>query len=112
MAKKLEIEGLRITKNRTLEVQYNKLSSDGDFIGYHRTTVEAKEDIKAQLDAVHTHMSKEGYEPCPEDELALAHDMAALAWSDKYLNELALAGIEKRKALRETEILQAKELQS
>ena len=91
MPKQLIIDQIEINQLGNIHVRYTKMSSDGDMIGYHRTAVDALGDVQGQLDAVNTHMAKDGY--LPPDNMSLVTELAAVAWTDKNLTPVAKANI-------------------
>lgn len=56
--KSLIIEQIEVTSNGTVQVRMHKLSSDGDLIGNHRTSIPPAGDITAQISAVNSHIDR------------------------------------------------------
>ena len=79
--KQLIIDRIDPTKNGTLEIKFGKMSSDGDFLGWHRTSVAPGGDIDAQIAAVNAHMGSEGFAPVPDADVAMLHREAAFRWT-------------------------------
>ena len=61
MPKQLIIDQIEVTNNGTVQVRMHKLSSDGDLLGNHRTSLPPETDINAQIAAVNAHMASENY---------------------------------------------------
>jgi hypothetical protein len=79
--KQLILNVIEPTKNGTLQIKFDKLSSDGDFLGFHRTAIEPGGDVNAQIAAVNAHMGREGFAPLPDEDLAFIHREAAFRWT-------------------------------
>lgn len=61
MAKTLKVDIVEVTMDGTVQIRFNKYSSDGDFIGYHRTSIPADVNPLDQIAAVNNHLGKEGF---------------------------------------------------
>ncbi len=81
MAKQLKIEQIEVTSNGTVQVRMHKLSSDGDVIGNHRTTLPPATDINAQIGAVNAHMATENYSAISASDVAKLTAICNAAWT-------------------------------
>jgi len=81
MAKQLIIEQIEITNNGTVQVRMHKLSSDGDLIGNHRTSLPPATDINAQIGAVNAHMAEENYSAISDADVAKLTAICNTAWT-------------------------------
>ena len=79
--KQLILNVIEPTKSGTLQIKFDKLSSDGDFLGFHRTAIEPGGDVNAQIAAVNAHVGLEGFAPLPDEDLAFIHREAAFRWT-------------------------------
>ena len=79
--KLLIIDQIEITKNGVIQLWMHKLSSDGDMIGLHQTSISPGGDIDAQIAAVNAHMGSEGYAAIPEADVARVKATAAATWT-------------------------------
>jgi len=79
--KQLIIDQIEVTQNGTIQIRMHKLSSDGDMIGNHRTSIAPGGDIDAQIAAVNAHMGSEGYAPIPDADVARVKTTAAATWT-------------------------------
>lgn len=79
--KQLIIDQIEVTKNGSIQIRMHKLSSDGDMLGNHRTSIEPGGDIDAQIAAVNAHMGSEGYAPIPDADVAKVKSAAAAIWT-------------------------------
>ena len=79
--KQLIIDQIEVTKNGTIQIRMHKLSSDGDMLGNHRTSIEPGGDIDAQIAAVNAHMGSEGFAPIPDADVARVKATAAATWT-------------------------------
>ena len=81
MPKQLIIEQIEITNDGTVQVRMHKLSSDGDLIGNHRTSLPPATDINAQVAAVNAHMAEENYSPISDADVAKLTAICNAAWT-------------------------------
>jgi hypothetical protein len=81
MAKSLSIEQIEITSNGTVQVRLHKLSSDGDLIGNHRTSLPPATDINAQIAAVNAHMATENFTAISAADVAKLTAICNAAWT-------------------------------
>jgi len=81
MAKQLIIEQIEITNDGTVQVRMHKLSSDGDLIGNHRTSLPPATDINAQIGAVNAHMAEENYSAISDADVAKLTAICNTAWT-------------------------------
>jgi hypothetical protein len=81
MAKQLLIDQIEITSNGTVQVRMQKLSSDGDVIGNHRTSIAPAGDITAQIGAVNAHMATENYAAISASDVAKLTAICNAAWT-------------------------------
>ena len=81
MAKSLIIDQIEITSNGTVQVRMHKLSSDGDLLGNHRTSLPPATDITAQIDAVNSHMATENYSAIPDADVVKLTAICNAAWT-------------------------------
>jgi len=81
MAKQLIIDQIEITKDGTVQVRMHKLSSDGDLIGNHRTSLPPATDINAQIGAVNAHMAEENYSAISDADVVKLTAICNVAWT-------------------------------
>ena len=81
MAKQLIIEQIEITNDGTVQVRMHKLSSDGDLIGNHRTSLPPATDINAQIGAVNAHMAEENYSAISDADVAKLTAICNTVWT-------------------------------
>jgi hypothetical protein len=81
MPKQLIIEQIEITNNGTVQVRMHKLSSDGDLIGNHRTSLPPATDINAQVAAVNAHMATENYTEISDADVAKLTAICNTVWT-------------------------------
>jgi hypothetical protein len=79
--KSLIIEKIEVTNNGTIQVLMHKISSDGDLIGNHRTSIAPAGDINAQIGAVNTHMATENYAAISASDVAKLTAICNAAWT-------------------------------
>ena len=79
--KSLIIEQIEVTNNGTVQVRLHKLSSDGDLIGNHRTSIPPAGDITAQIGAVNAHMATENYSPVSAADITKLTAICNAAWT-------------------------------
>jgi hypothetical protein len=79
--KKLIIEQIEVTSNGTIQVRMHKLSSDGDLIGNHRTSIPPAGDINAQIAAVNAHMATENYSAIPDADVIKLTAICNTVWT-------------------------------
>lgn len=77
--KTLVINQIEILNDGTIQIRMSKLSSDGDLIGYHRTSVAPGGDVDAQFAAVNAHMEQEGFAPVSAEDIARVKAHTAIA---------------------------------
>ena len=82
MAKLLIIEQIEVTNNGTVQVRMHKLSSDGDLIGNHRTSLPPATDINAQVATVNAHMATENYSAIPDADVVKLTAICNAAWTE------------------------------
>ena len=81
MPKQIIIEQIEITNDGTVQVRMHKLSSDGDLIGNHRTSLPPATDINAQIGAVNTHMAEENYSAISDADVAKLTAICNTVWT-------------------------------
>ena len=81
MPKTLVIDQIEVTKDGTAQVRMHKLSSDGDLIGNHRTSLAPATDINAQVAAVNAHMATENYSAISAADVAKLTAICNAAWT-------------------------------
>ncbi len=81
MPKQLTIEQIEVTNNGTVQVRMHKLSSDGDLIGNHRTSLAPATDINAQVAAVNAHMATENFSAISAADVAKLTSICNAAWT-------------------------------
>jgi hypothetical protein len=79
--KSLTIEKIEVTNNGTVQVLMHKISSDGDLIGNHRTSLTPATDINAQVGAVNAHMATENYSAISNADVAKLTAICNAAWT-------------------------------
>ena len=79
--KSLIIDQIEVTQNGTIQIRMHKLSSDGDNIGNHRTSIAPGGDIDAQVAAVNNHMATENFAPIPQADVDRLKAIATAAWT-------------------------------
>lgn len=79
--KQLIIDQIEITNNGTIQVRMHKMSSDGDLIGNHRTSLPPATDINAQVAAVNAHMATENYSAIPDADVVKLTAICNAAWT-------------------------------
>jgi hypothetical protein len=79
--KKLTIEQIEVTQNGTIQIRMHKISSDGDLIGNHRTSIEPNGNIAAQVAAVNAHMATENYSAISDADVAKLTAICNAAWT-------------------------------
>jgi len=85
MAKSLIIDQIEVTSNGTIQVRMHKLSSDGDLIGNHRTSLPPATDINAQVATVNAHMATENYSAIPNADVAKLTAICNAAWTESVI---------------------------
>ena len=85
MAKSLIIDQIEVTNNGTVQVRMHKLSSDGDLIGNHRTSLPPAGDIAAQVAAVNAHMATENYSPVSAADVVKLTAICNAAWTPEVI---------------------------
>lgn len=85
MAKQLIIDQIEVTKDGTVQVRMHKLSSDGDLIGNHRTSLPPAGDIAAQVAAVNAHMDAENYLAISAADVAKLTAICNAAWTPEVI---------------------------
>jgi len=81
MPKQLTIEQIEVTSNGTVQVRMHKLSSDGDLIGNHRTSLAPATDINAQVAAVNAHMATENFSAISDADVAKLTAICNATWT-------------------------------
>ena len=79
--KSLIIDQIEVTSNGTVQVRMHKISSDGDLIGNHRTSLLPATDINAQVAAVNAHMATENYSAISDADVAKLTAICNAAWT-------------------------------
>jgi hypothetical protein len=79
--KQLIIDQIEVTSNGTIQVRMHKLSSDGDLIGNHRTSLPPATDINAQVATVNAHMATENYSAIPDADVVKLTAICNAAWT-------------------------------
>jgi hypothetical protein len=79
--KSLIVDQIEVTKTGNIQIRMHKMSSDGDLIGNHRTSIEPNGDIDAQITAVNSHMATENFAPISDKDIARVKAVAIAAWS-------------------------------
>jgi hypothetical protein len=79
--KQLIIDQIEVTSNGTVQVRMHKLSSDGDLLGNHRTSLSPATDINAQIAVVNAHMATENYAPIPDANVVKLTAICNAAWT-------------------------------
>jgi len=82
MPKQLIIDQIEVTNNGTVQVRMHKLSSDGDLLGNHRTSLTPATDINAQIAAVNAHMASENYTAIPDAHVVKLTAICNTVWTD------------------------------
>ena len=85
MPKTLVVDQIEVTQNGTIQVRMHKLSSDGDVIGNHRTSIEPGGSVDNQLASVNTHMATENYAPVSAGDIARVQAIADAAWTPEVI---------------------------
>ena len=85
MAKQLIIDQIEVTKDGTIYVRMHKLSSDGDLLGNHRTSLPPATDITAQIAAVNNHMATENYSAISAADVAKLTAICNAAWTPEVI---------------------------
>jgi len=81
MPKQLIIDQIEVTNNGTVQVRMHKLSSDGDLLGNHRTSLPPETDINAQIAAVNAHMASENFTAIPNADIVKLTSICNAAWT-------------------------------
>ena len=81
MAKSITVSKVETDKNSIIFIEFEKHSSDGDLLGYHRTSISPGGDIDAQIAAVNNHMGSEGFAAIPAADVARVKATAAATWT-------------------------------
>ena len=79
--KTLTIQKIEVTNNGVIQVLMHKISSDGDLIGNHRTSLPPATDINAQISAVNVHMATENYSAISDSDVAKLTAICNAAWT-------------------------------
>jgi len=79
--KSLIIDQIEVTSNGTIQVRMHKMSSDGDLIGNHRTTLLPATDINAQVATVNAHMATENYSAISNADVVKLTAICNAAWT-------------------------------
>ena len=79
--KSLIIDQIEVTSNGTVQVRMHKMSSDGDLIGNHRTTLLPATDINAQVAAVNAHMATENYSAISDADVVKLTAICNTVWT-------------------------------
>ena len=79
--KQLIIDQIEVTSNGTIQVRMHKLSSDGDLLGNHRTSLPPATDINAQVATVNAHMATENYSAISNADVVKLTAICNAAWT-------------------------------
>jgi len=79
--KSLIIEQIEITNNGTVQIRFHKISSDGDLIGNHRTSISPGGDINAQVAAVNAEMASRNFPPISDADVVKLTAICNAAWT-------------------------------
>jgi hypothetical protein len=79
--KTLTIQKIEVTNNGVIQVLMHKISSDGDLVGNHRTSLPPATDINAQIAAVNVHMATENYSAISNSDVAKLTAICNAAWT-------------------------------
>jgi hypothetical protein len=85
MAKSLIIDQIEVSNNGTVYVRMHKLSSDGDLLGNHRTSLPPAADINAQVSAVNAHMASENYTAISDADVVKLTAICNAAWTPEVI---------------------------
>jgi hypothetical protein len=94
MPKQLIIDQIEVTSNGTVQVRMHKLSSDGDLLGNHRTSIAPAGDITAQISAVNAHMATENYSAIPDADVVKLTAICNAAWTAEVITAYQAAQAE------------------
>ena len=83
--KQLIIDQIEVTQNGTVQVRMHKLSSDGDLLGNHRTSIAPGGDIAAQIAIVNAHMATENYSAISAADVAKLTAICNAAWTPEVI---------------------------
>jgi len=83
--KQLIIDQIEVAQNGTIQIRMHKLSSDGDMIGNHRTSLPPAGDIAAQIAAVNNHMATENFAAIPAADVAKLTAICNAAWTPEVI---------------------------
>jgi hypothetical protein len=86
MPKQLIIDQIEVTSNGTVQVRMHKLSSDGDLLGNHRTSLPPATDINGQIAAVNAHMASENYTAIPDAHVVKLTAICNTVWTDEVVS--------------------------
>jgi len=98
MAKSLIIDQIEVTSNGTIQVRMHKLSSDGDLIGNHRTSLPPATDINAQVATVNAHMATENYSAIPDADVVKLTAICNTVWTAEVVSAYQAAQAEAARA--------------
>ena len=83
--KSLIIDQIEVTNNGTIQVRMHKLSSDGDLLGNHRTSITPATDVNtqvnAQISAVNANMATENYSAISDADVVKLTAICNAAWT-------------------------------
>ena len=79
--KSLIIDQIEVSNNGTVYVRMHKMSSDGDLIGNHRTSLPPATDINAQVATVNAHMATENYSAISDADVTKLTAICNAAWT-------------------------------
>lgn len=69
MSKQLKLNQIEITTDNIIQLRFDKISSDGDFLGYHRTSIEFGVSPDEQINIVNIHMAQDNYAPVSQEDV-------------------------------------------
>ena len=96
--KQLIIDQIEVTSNGTVQVRMHKMSSDGDLIGNHRTSLPPATDINAQVATVNAHMATENYSAIPDVDVAKLTAICNTVWTAEVIAAYQAAQAEAARA--------------
>ena len=78
--KTLKLSQTEINDN-AIQIRFEKFSSDGDSLGWHRTAIETGGDIDAQFAAVNAHLASQSYASVSAEDIATVKTIASSVWT-------------------------------
>ena len=83
--KSLIIDQIEVTKNCTVQVFINKLSSDGDFIGNLVKRLPPASDINAEMNEINAYMATENFAAIPSADVVKLTAICNAAWTPEVI---------------------------